>query len=73
MHDNDRAAISKGILSKNVILAGARVLWKGAANRNFRCADLRRCFLVGLYVRGPGFELGQEVTIWQKIIHGREK
>lgn len=53
----------------NALLAGARVLWRAAASER----GPRRWHLVGLHVGSPGIELGPEVTLWQKIIHGREK
>ncbi len=69
VHDNDKVAIPKGIFSKDVILACARILWKAAASES----GPRRWYLVGLHVGGTGLELGPEVTLWRKIIHGREK
>lgn len=68
MRNNVRAAIPKGILSKIVVLAVDRVLWKAATGNR----GPRWWFLVGLYVGGPGFELGPEVAVWQKITSGRE-
>ena len=58
-----------GVYLEIVVLAGARVLWRGVTSQR----GSRRWYLVRLHVGGLGPKLGPEVTLWQKIILGCEK